>query len=77
MVDPLLSFWLSGMACTHDISRAPTDVTSRHSVTRESASGASSCPFTDQISHFENPVLEAIKAACSLRVSRSSGGCLV
>ena len=49
---------------------ALTEVTSRHSVTGESApgasSGSSSCPFTDQMSHFEDPVLEAIKAACSL-----------
>ena len=70
MVDPLLSSWLSRMASTHDLASAPTDVTSRHSVTGESASGASSgsssCPFTDQISHFEDPVLEAIEAACSL-----------
>ena len=51
MVDPLLSSWFSGMASTHDLASAPTDVTSRHSVTGESASGASSgsssCPFTD------------------------------
>ena len=58
------------MASTHDLASVPTDVISRYSVTGESASGASSgsssCPFTDQISHFEDPVLEAIKAACSL-----------
>ena len=70
MVDPLLSSWLSRMTSTHDLASTPTDVTSRHSVIGESASGASSgsssCPFTDQISHFEDPVLEAIKAACSL-----------
>ena len=41
MVDPLLSSWLSGMASTHDLASAPADVTSRHSVTGESASGAS------------------------------------
>ena len=41
MVDPLLSQWLSGMASNKDLASAPVNVTSRHSVVGESASGAS------------------------------------